>query len=103
METKTMLTTAERTPLESHRDAQTPPTRLQPTRPNLFSVPHASLASAARRLVFYAALIAVWELLARSGIWPSYLFPGPGDTLNALTTGFSSGTYLQGMLVSLKN
>ena len=53
--------------------------------------------------MFYAALVAVWALVARSGIWPSYLFPGPSDTFDALASGFRKGLYLEGMLVSLKN
>jgi NitT/TauT family transport system permease protein len=53
-------------------------------------------------LVFYAALLALWELAALSGLWPSYVFPGPSDAFAALREGFGNGPYLQAMLVSLK-
>jgi NitT/TauT family transport system permease protein len=56
-----------------------------------------------RQVAFYAALLALWEGVARSGLWPSYLLPGPGDTLDALASGFRSGQYLEGMLLSLRN
>src|SRR5713101_119886 len=55
-----------------------------------------------RRLVFYALLLSLWEILARSGIWPSYLFPGPLDVLSSLITGFHQGSFLTATLVSLQ-
>ncbi|MDQ6662109.1 MAG: ABC transporter permease, partial [Chloroflexota bacterium] len=71
---------------------------------NLFSqrVSSVPLASWVRRTVFYAALLIVWEAMARSGIWPDYLFPGPLAVLNTLLAGFSSGLYFQAALVSLE-
>jgi len=55
-----------------------------------------------RRLVFYVLLLTLWEILARSGIWPSYLFPGPLDVLSSLITGFRQGSFLPAILVSLQ-
>src|SRR6266849_1295766 len=55
-----------------------------------------------RRLVFYLLLLVVWHLLATSGIWPDYLFPGPLAVLNALVNGFQNGQFLQAALVSLQ-
>jgi NitT/TauT family transport system permease protein len=56
-----------------------------------------------RRLVFYLALLALWQLLANSGIWPDYLFPTPGEVFSDLVTGFGSGgRYLQATLVTLQ-
>jgi NitT/TauT family transport system permease protein len=55
-----------------------------------------------RRLVFYLLLLVVWHLLASSGIWPDYLFPGPLAVLNALVDGFQNGQFLQAALVSLQ-
>ncbi len=55
-----------------------------------------------RRLVFYLLLLVVWHLLASSGIWPDYLFPGPLAVLNALIDGFQNGQFLQAALVSLQ-
>lgn len=54
------------------------------------------------RLAFYVLLLTLWELLARSEIWPSYLFPGPLDVLNSLITGISQGSFLTASLVSLQ-
>jgi len=61
-----------------------------------------ALASGARRIGFYVLLLSAWQLVANSGIWPDYLFPGPLAVFNSLVTGFQSGLYLQGSLVSLE-
>ncbi len=55
-----------------------------------------------RRFVFYLVLLALWEGLARSGIWPSYLFPSPLTVLEVLIAGIVRGQFLIGMLVSLQ-
>src|SRR5713226_2492099 len=55
-----------------------------------------------RRLVFYLLLLVVWHLLATSGIWPDYLFPGPLAVCGALVDGFKGGQFLQASLVSLQ-
>ena len=74
---------------------------------NVFSqrvqrVSRASLASCLRRIVFFAALLTLWELIALSGIWPDYLFPGPIAVFSTLVAGVSGGLYLQAALVSLQ-
>jgi NitT/TauT family transport system permease protein len=63
-----------------------------------------SIAQAAwvRRIVFYVLLLALWQALASSGIWPDYLFPGPLAVLNALFNGFQNGQFLQASLLSLQ-
>lgn len=61
-----------------------------------------NLSTRLRRIVFYLVLLGLWEGLARSGIWPSYLFPGPFDVLQSLIRGFQKGTFVTGILVSLK-
>jgi len=43
----------------------------------------------------------LWQVIAMSGIWPDYLFPGPFAVLSAIITGFSNGLYLQAVGVSL--
>src|SRR5689334_3329555 len=106
METEPMLTTVEGPILKEDvnvRVNEQPAQQVAQPKLFRFSLPRTSLATAVRRLVFYAALIAIWELIARSGIWPSYLFPGPSDTFDALASGFSKGQYLEGMLMSLRN
>lgn len=55
-----------------------------------------------RRLVFYAALLGLWEALARSGIWPDYLFPHPLAVFGALLDGIHTGVYSQAALASLR-
>jgi NitT/TauT family transport system permease protein len=55
-----------------------------------------------RRAVFYFVLLLLWELVARSGLYPPYLFPGPFMVLGALIEGVTSGLYLTGALVSLQ-
>lgn len=53
------------------------------------------------RAVFYLTLVALWGVLARSGLWPTYLFPGLLDVLEALVAGIGSGLFVQGALISL--
>src|ERR1051326_5393804 len=56
-----------------------------------------------RRLVFYLALLALWQALATGGIWPDYLFPTPGEVCTDLVNGFQGGgLYLQATLVTLQ-
>ena len=55
-----------------------------------------------RRIVFYALLLVLWQVIANTGIWPDYLFPGPLAVLNALVGGFQKGQFLQASLLSLQ-
>jgi sulfonate transport system permease protein len=55
-----------------------------------------------RRIVFYILILVVWQVVALSGIWPSYALPGPLAVLNALIYGFQNGQFLQAALVSLQ-
>ena len=52
-----------------------------------------------RRLIFYAALIVGWAIIARLGIWPPYLLPGPSDVLAALARGVRTGALPLGLLL----
>jgi NitT/TauT family transport system permease protein len=56
----------------------------------------------ARQLAFYAAVVALWQLICELRIWPPYLFPSPLSVLASLQTGFSDRTFLIGMGISLK-
>ncbi|MGZ3581502.1 MAG: ABC transporter permease [Ktedonobacterales bacterium] len=60
------------------------------------------LAKLARRIVFYVALIAIWQVLAQAHIWPDYLFPGPRNVFDALVSGVRHGKFIQASLVSLQ-
>jgi NitT/TauT family transport system permease protein len=55
-----------------------------------------------RRGLFYLLLVLLWEGLARSGIWPEYLFPGPVAVASALAAGIRDGTFLAATAVSLR-
>jgi NitT/TauT family transport system permease protein len=55
-----------------------------------------------RRIVFYALLLILWQVIAIAGIWPDYLFPGPLAVLNSLVDGFQNGQFLQASLLSLQ-
>lgn len=65
-------------------------------------VSRSTLVTWIRRIVFYTCLSILWQVLASSGIWPDYLFPGPLTVLNALVNGFQNGQFLQAALVSLQ-
>lgn len=53
------------------------------------------------RLLFYAALLAAWQLLFTSALWQDLVLPGPQQVLTSLITGFQSGSFLQAVLASL--
>ena len=55
-----------------------------------------------RLLVFFTLVIAVWQAVSASGVWPSYVFPSPKTTAEALRQGFADRTFLIGIAVSLK-
>src|SRR5437879_2814066 len=55
-----------------------------------------------RQVVFYAALLLLWEGLSRSGIWQSYQFAGSLDVATTLKGGFLDGTFPIAILVSLR-
>ena len=39
--------------------------------------------------IFYAALVAAWQLLHQLGPWPGYILPGPRQVAEALWHGFA--------------
>ena len=55
----------------------------------------------ARRALFFAALLVVWELVSRYGPWPDYLMPGPIEVSQAVADGIRSGLFVRGAVVSL--
>jgi len=55
-----------------------------------------------RRALFYLGLLAVWQAVCVWGPWPHYLLPGPVQVARALIRGFSDGTFLIGVGVSLR-
>jgi len=55
-----------------------------------------------RRVVFFTALLVLWEAFSRSGIREDYLFPGPIMVAQTLFDGVVRGDYVQGALVSMQ-
>jgi NitT/TauT family transport system permease protein len=55
-----------------------------------------------RRIVFYALLLLLWQVIANTGIWPDYVFPGPLAVLSSLVNGFQNDQFLQATLSSLQ-
>jgi NitT/TauT family transport system permease protein len=53
-----------------------------------------------RRIAFFVAVIALWEVVARSGLWPEYIFPSPFEVVRVLGGGIADGTLLKGVAVS---
>lgn len=69
------------------------------------SVPRVTMWSwgkAARQLGFYVILLVIWQLLSQSGLWVSYLLPGPGEVVSKLISGFGDGSFLAAILTSLR-
>jgi NitT/TauT family transport system permease protein len=57
---------------------------------------------AARYIVFYAGLFALWMLLAKLKIWPPYLFPTPWSVGESLYGGFADHSFWIAMAVSMR-
>jgi len=57
---------------------------------------------AARYIIFYAALVGLWTLLAELKIWPPYLFPTPWGVGEALYAGFQDHSYWIAIRVSMQ-
>lgn len=55
-----------------------------------------------RRLMFFAVLLALWETVARTGIWPPYLFPSLTRVAGTLIRGFADWSLVLGLAVSLR-
>src|SRR6202142_1421997 len=57
---------------------------------------------AARFIIFYAALIGLWTLLAELKIWPPYLFPTPWSVGQSLFAGFQGHSYWIAIRISMQ-
>ena len=55
-----------------------------------------------RQIVFYAGLLAIWELVVLLKLWPPYLFPTPYSVFESLRSGFSDHSFWIGIGVSMK-
>jgi NitT/TauT family transport system permease protein len=61
----------------------------------------AQATRALRQLASFAALVGLWAMVARSGLWPDYLFPGPVTVAAALGAGITKGAFARAAVVSL--
>lgn len=55
-----------------------------------------------RIVLFYVALILIWQALVAAQIWKSYLFPGPLDVWASIQSGLHDGSLVTASLVSLR-
>lgn len=53
------------------------------------------------KLVFFIALVLLWQILFLAHWWPEYLFPSPSAVSETLLNGFLDGTFLIGIAVSM--
>ncbi|MBI1979248.1 MAG: ABC transporter permease [Elusimicrobia bacterium] len=54
------------------------------------------------QILFYSALIALWQTVISLEIWPEYLFPSPRTVLHSLLNGFGDSTFLIGIRYSMQ-
>jgi len=54
-----------------------------------------------RRALFYLALLAVWQIIAASGLWPPYVVPSPQAVAASLADGLSGGVSPLAAAISL--
>ncbi len=55
-----------------------------------------------RQVAFYILLLVIWKGVVALGFWPDYLFAGPVDVAHRLVSGFSDGTFITAIVVSLR-
>jgi NitT/TauT family transport system permease protein len=57
---------------------------------------------AAKNILFYSVLIAVWVILAKMKVWPPYIFPTPWGVGEAMWAGFADHSFWIAIGVSMK-
>jgi NitT/TauT family transport system permease protein len=60
------------------------------------------LLKAARLALFYAALVAIWEVVALAEFWPPYLFPSPRAVFESLWEYLENHLIIEALQTSLK-
>jgi NitT/TauT family transport system permease protein len=60
------------------------------------------VSSTRLRLLFFAGLILLWEILVRLHLWPAYVFPSPLAVARSLFDGIISGMVPLAVLTSLR-
>ena len=56
----------------------------------------------AKQILFYAALVFVWQAIVWAGIWPKYSLPSPSMVLEAMWYGMQDNTIPVAVGISLK-
>jgi NitT/TauT family transport system permease protein len=56
----------------------------------------------ARKIIFFATLLAVWQMVAWSGLWAEYIFPSPLSVARTLVRGFQNGMFVVGIATSMR-
>lgn len=62
----------------------------------------AFLQKSGARVVFFAALLIIWQMLASAGLWSELLFPAPRQVFDALVLSLADGSMPQAILSSMK-
>jgi NitT/TauT family transport system permease protein len=55
----------------------------------------------AKQIIFYVALVAIWQIISMTNIWPNNLFPSPYEVAEDLVYTASDGTLFFGIGTSL--
>lgn len=55
-----------------------------------------------KRLLFFLGMLLAWESLFRANLWPEFLFPSPISVARTLISGFTDGSLLLAVVVSLQ-
>lgn len=61
-----------------------------------------TLRKTSRQVIFYAALLGTWVLVAKLRIWPPYMFPAPWSVGEVLVDGFKDHSFLIGIAATMK-
>lgn len=61
-----------------------------------------SLMSFIKKIIFFSLLIGGWQVVCIFGVWPDYLLPTPASVGKTLLNGFTDGSYLLAIGISLK-
>lgn len=53
-------------------------------------------------LALLAILVAAWQLVSETGIWPGYMFPSPSGVFGELERGVADGAIIEGIAASMR-
>jgi NitT/TauT family transport system permease protein len=61
-----------------------------------------TVAGLLKKVLFYLVLIAMWEGVFRTGLWPDYLFPSPLGVFHNAVEGFQDHSFIIATAASMK-